>query len=192
MVYWRFDEESPPALTLVARVRGNPERALTLLRDVVRSVDPAVPVYDVKTLERRLSDTLARPKFYTQATFFLGGLAALVAAAGIFGSAARSVSQRRREMGIRMAIGATSRQVRALVLRETITPVTVGVGIGIGGALASGRYLEHLIGNTGSVTPGVCIAAAVLMLGIAAVAAWRATARVLSIDPAEAVRVDLL
>ena len=145
MIYWRVDEEPPPALTLVARVSGDAKAALAVCRDAVRAVDPAVPVYDVKTFERRLSDTLAKPRFYTECLFFLGGLAVLVAVAGVYGSAARAVAQRRREMGVRLAIGATSWQVRALIVRELLAPVTAGAGAGIAGALVTGRYVEHLI-----------------------------------------------
>ena len=190
MTYWRVDEEPPPALTLVARVSGDAKAALAVCRDAVRAVDPAVPVYDVKTFERRLCDTLAKPRFYTECLFFLGGLAVLVAVAGVYGSAARAVAQRRREMGVRLAIGATSWQVRALIVRELLAPVTAGAGAGIAGALVTGRYIEHLIANAEPVALPMCIAAAGLLVAITGAAAWTATSRILSINPAECVRSE--
>lgn len=190
MAYWSIEEEAPPTLTLVARVRASGEASIAMCRDAVRSVDIGVPIYDVKTLERRLSDTLARPRFYAEATFLLGLIAVVIAVAGIYGSAARSVAQRRREMGIRMAIGATNRQVRSLVLREVLIPAAAGAGAGIVGALAGGRYIRSLIANAEPITLEVCTAAAVVLLSIAFAAAWRATTHVSSIHPAEVIRVD--
>lgn len=190
MIYWRIDEEPPAALTLVARVTRDAKSALAVCRDAVRALDPAVPLYDVKTFEQRLADTLAKPRFFTQSAFFLGGLAALVVVAGIYGSAARSVAQRKRELGVRLAIGATRWQVRALIVRELILPVTVGVGAGIAGALVTGRYVEHLIANAEPVALRTCMAAAALLVVITSAAAWIATSRILSINPAECVRSE--
>jgi len=190
MVYWPARDEPPSALTLAARVRGDAAQSLAACRDAVRSVDAGVPVYDVKTFEQRLSEALARPQFFTQATLFLGALAMFVAATGIYGTAVRSVAQRRREMGVRMALGATSGQVRTAVLRQTLAPIAVGALAGAVGALGARRYVGHLIVNAEPVTWPVCVAAALVLLGVAAVATWRATARVVAIDPAEAVRAD--
>ncbi len=93
-------------------------------------------------------------------------------------------------MGIRMAVGATSQQLRALVVREVLLPVGVGAVAGVAGALATGRYIQHLVVHAEPVTWEMCLAGAALLLGVAGSVAWRATAQVVSIDPAEAIRVD--
>jgi putative ABC transport system permease protein len=121
-IYWPIEEEPPPALTLVARVHGKPEDFLAQVRDDVRAVDTQVPVYDVKTLDQRLNDVLARPRFYTISTLFLSGLAILLAVIGIYGTAAHSIAQRRQEMGVRLAIGASSGMVREMLPLKALRP----------------------------------------------------------------------
>ncbi|MCL4849883.1 MAG: ABC transporter permease [Bryobacteraceae bacterium] len=190
MIYWPVEEEPPPHLTFVARVNGNARMYLARCRDVVRAVDPEVPVYDVKTLEQRLADMLARPRFFTTATLVLTLIAFLLAAAGIFGTAAHSVAQRSHEMGVRMALGASHIRLRALLLRESVAPVLAGAAAGIAVAVAGGRSLEHLVENARPVEIWTCAAAACLLVIAAAGAAWLATARLLAIRPADAVRAE--
>jgi predicted lysophospholipase L1 biosynthesis ABC-type transport system permease subunit len=189
-VYWPVGEEPPAALTFVAKVGGPVDAALPALRDAIRGVDPGVPVYDAKTLEQRLSDVLARPKFYTTATLFLAALAVLLAAVGVYGSAAYSVANKKRELGIRMALGASCTRIRGMMLRENLGPMALGIVAGIAGAIAAGRYLEHLLVNASR--PGVwtCAAAAAFLIFIGLAAVWTATTRVLAIHPAEAVRAE--
>jgi len=189
-IYWPIEEEPPPALTFVARVRGRPEAYLSRCRDAVRGVDREVPIYDVKTLNQRLADTLSRPKFYTTATLFLAVLAVLLAAVGIYGTAAYSVAQRRHEMGIRMAVGASYQRIRSMMLRESLAPIVCGMAAGIAGSIASGRYLGHLLENAARTQLWTCTAAAGFLLLTGLVAAWSATARVRAIDPADAVRAE--
>ena len=131
-VYWQIQEEPPPALTLVAKVSGTGEDFLARCKAAVASVDRTVPVYDVQTLEERLSETLSRPKFYTNATLFLALLATLLAAAGIFGASAYAVAQRQQEIGIRVAIGATHQRIRWMIMLQSLTPVALGTVAGIG------------------------------------------------------------
>jgi len=187
-IYFPVEEEPPPALTLVARVPGQAATYLAKCRDTVRSVDPQVPVYDVMTLDQRLDTMLARPRFYTTATLFLAGLALLLAAVGIYGMAANSIAQRTQEMGVRLALGASYHRVRAMLLRESTLPVLAGLAIGIGGAAASGQFLAHLIENAQPPDLWVFLAAAAVLLLIGWSASWTASARVLSIEPAVAVR----
>jgi predicted permease len=187
-IYWPVEEEPPAALTLVARVQGQAEAYLARCRDAVRAADPEVPVYDVLTLDQRLSSQLARPRFFTTATLFLAALALLLAAVGIYGMAANSVAQRTQEMGIRMALGASYRRIRIMLLRETALPIAWGLAFGIAGAIASGRFLEHLLENAQPAQPEIFLAAAGLLLFIGLSACWAASARVLAIEPALAVR----
>ena len=189
-IYWPVREEPPAALTLVARVTGQAEAYLTRCRDAVQSLDRDVPVSDVMTLDERLAAVLARPKFYTTATMFLAALAALLAAVGAYGMASYSVAQRTHEMGVRMALGASYERIRAMLLRENLMPIGCGLTPGIAGAIASGRLLEHLLENARAPELMTCLAAAGLLLFIAFLACWRASARVLAIEPAIAVRAD--
>jgi putative ABC transport system permease protein len=189
-IFWPVEEEPPPALTFVARVSGLAEAALPACRDAIRGVDTGVPVYDAKTLEQRLSDVLARPRVYTTATLFLTALAVLLAAVGVYGSAAYSVANQKHEMGIRMALGASYMRIRAMMLRENLGPMAAGVAAGIGGAIASGQYLGHLLVNASQPGLWTCAAAAAVLMFIGFGAVWTATSRVLAIDPAAAVRAE--
>ena len=189
-IYWPIQEEPPAALTFVASVTGQPEAYLARCRDAVRGVDPEVPIYDVKTLDQRFDEVLSRPRFYTTATLFLTLLAALLVAVGIYGAAAHSIAQRKHEMGIRMALGASYQRIRSMMLRESLIPIIVGAASGIILSLASGRYLDHLLENAVQPTAWTCTAGAVLLLLTGLTAAWSATGRLLSIDPADALRAE--
>jgi hypothetical protein len=189
-IYWPIEEEPPPALTLVARVDGSAEPYLARSRDAVQTVDRSIPVYDVKTIEQRLADVLARPKFYTTATLFLALLAVLLAAVGIFGTAAYSIAQRRHEMGVRMAVGASYQRIRNMIVRESMGPIIYGTIAGMVFAFASGRYTEHLLENASAPGALITITAAGLLLLAGLVAAWSATGRVLAIDPLDAIRAE--
>jgi ABC-type antimicrobial peptide transport system permease subunit len=142
------------------------------------------------TLDQRLSTVLARPRFYTTATLFLAALAVLLATVSIYGTTLYSVAQRTQEMGIRMALGASYGRLRAMMIRENAVPIAGGLIPGIGVAIASGRFLEHLIENGRRPEPLVSVAAAGLLLTIGILASWAASARVLAIEPATAVRTD--
>lgn len=189
-IYWPTQEEPGPALTLVARVDGPAEAYLARCRDAVRSADRSVPIYDVKTLDQRLAEVLARPKFYTTTTVFLGLLAVWLATVGIFGTAAYSIAQRRHEMGVRMAVGASYLRIRNMVVRESFIPIIYGTAVGVIFSITSGRSLEHLLEN--APPPGIwmTIAAVMLLLATGLLAAWSATRRVLAIDPLEALRAE--
>jgi putative ABC transport system permease protein len=189
-VFWPVEEDPPPALTFAGRVRGRADAVLPAFRDALRSVDPGVPVYDAKTLEQRLADVLARPKFYTTAILFLTALAVLLASAGVYGAAHFSVANQEREIGIRMALGASAGRIRGMILRENLGPMVIGLAGGTGGAIAAGQYLGHLVVNAAPPGLGTCAAAAALLALMGFGAVWTATARVLSIDPADAVRAE--
>jgi putative ABC transport system permease protein len=188
--YWPVQEEPSPTLTFVANVHGDSSRFVAICRDAVVGIDRNVPVYEVKTLDQRLSETLARPRFYTISIFFLGCLAMLLAIIGVFGTSSRAITQREHELGIRMALGASTVNVRAMIIRESLTPIGVGIIIGISGAIGSGTILQHLF--VGAKAPGIstCVLASIFLLAVVLVAAWSATTRVLAIDPIDAIRAE--
>jgi putative ABC transport system permease protein len=188
--YWPVQEEPPPALTFVAEVHGDSSKFLATCRDAVIGLDRGVPVYEVKTLDERLSETLGRPKFYTSSVLFLGCLAMLLAIIGVYGTSSRAISQREHEFGVRMALGASTGNVRTMIVRQSLTPISVGIIVGIVGAIGSGPLLQHLF--LGAKTPGLptCVIASILLLAAALIAAWCATTRILAIDPIDAIRAE--
>ena len=189
-IFWPIQEEPPAALTFVARIAGQPEVYLARCRDAIRATDPRVAVYDVKTLEQRRDEVLAKPRFYTTAMLFLGLVALLLAAAGVYGTALYVIAQRKREMGIRMALGASYRTLRGTLLRQSALPVAAGLLCGIPAALGCARFLSHLIFEANAPAATTLIGACVVLLAVAVLAAWRAGARVLAIDPLEAIRAE--
>jgi len=171
-------------------VTGDPSTYLARARDVIRSVNSRVAVFDAKTLADRRDEVLGKPRFYTTATMFLGVLALLLAAAGIYGTALYSIAHRRREMGIRMALGASNGKLRATLLRNSLVPVAAGLICGVPAALASTRLILHLVSAAKGPDPLSVVGAGVILLAVAGIASWRAGAHLLSIDPLAAIRAE--
>jgi hypothetical protein len=180
----------PARLTMVARVNGNAEAYLPVCRAAVQSVEPKVPVYDVKTLAARLSESLATPRFYTAAVGFFSGFALLLAVSGIYGAATYLILQRTDEIGVRLAMGAPPERLRASLLRQSITPVIAGALAGFAVVAALGHPAEQLIPTADPVGPIECALAAVMLAATASFAIWLATKRIVRLDPMRVLRAD--
>jgi putative ABC transport system permease protein len=176
--------------TIVARVDGSAEDRLAMVRDAIRSVDPQVPVFGVKTMEQRLDEALVRPQFYSTAVLCFAGFALLLAVIGIYGVVSYAVAQRTHELGIRMALGTTSGRLRSVLLRQGLIPVAAGAVPGVAGAALSGRLLENLIAGAKSIDIYTCVFAVLLLAAIAALSIYAATRRIARLDIAEVLRAD--
>lgn len=189
-VFFPFDRYFANSATFVARVSGNAKDSLAACRDAVQSVDREIPLYGVKTYQQRLDETLAVPRFRTIVFLFFGGFALLLAVAGIYGVSSYSITQRRREIGIRIAIGASAQGVRTMILRQALWPIGAGILIGLAGAAWQGRVLEHLLAAAAPVDLAASAAAAALLAAVAIVAIWTATQRVLELNPVEVLKSE--
>lgn len=184
-------EQSPPGfVTFVAKTRGNPEQYLGLCRDAVQRTDRDVPVYDVKTLNARLADTLVGPRFYTSAILFFAVFALLLAMVSTYGVATQSIVQRTHEIGVRMAVGAAPGRIRRTLLRQSMLPVGVGMLAGVLGAAGLSGLLRHLIVNVESTGLWICAAAASVLICSTVAAVWTATDRIVRMDPTAALRAE--
>ena len=143
--------------TFVTRVNSRAEDRMAMIRDTIRSVDPQVPVFGVKTMEQRMSDALARPQFYRTAVFCFAAIALLLAVIGIYGIVSYAVARRTHEMGVRMALGNTPARLRLSLVRRGLIPVAAGAISGIAGAVLSGRLLGSLVAGTKSECRGICV-----------------------------------
>ena len=184
--------ESPGSFfsTFVARVDGRAEDHLAAIRDTIQSVDPQVPVFGAKTMEQRLDEIFAGPKFYRTAVWFLAGFAVLLAAIGIYGIVSYAVVRRTQEMGVRMALGTTPIRLRVLLLRQGLLMVAAGAIPGIAGAQITGRFLETLIDGA---RPVAMVTSAGLVLFFALVGSasiWAATRRIAELDVAAILRTE--
>jgi ABC-type antimicrobial peptide transport system permease subunit len=178
------------AVTIVARVDGGGEDRIAAIRETVKSVDPKVAVFDVKTMDQRLEEALMRPRFYSVAGFFFAGFALLLAVLGIYGVVSYAVAQRRHEMGVRLALGTTSGRLRLAMLSEALATVGVGAVPGALGALLGGRFLTVLVDGAKPIGPAASVAAAALIAVSAAVAVWSATRRIVHLDVMDVLRVE--
>jgi putative ABC transport system permease protein len=177
------------SLNLLLRVQtGDPAALVSVVRDAVRTVDPALPVFGVSTMEEGLGRTMAQARFNTVLMTTLGGSALLLAALGIYSVIAWLVAQRTREIGLRMALGASTSGVIRQMTLHGLKPVAVGLCAGLVGALAAGRVLEGQLFDTGARDPIAIGSVVVLLLVVSALAsivpAWRAA----SVDPSSALR----
>jgi putative ABC transport system permease protein len=176
--------------TFVARVNGRAEERLAMIRSAIQSVDPQVPVFGVKTMEQRLDDTLARPRFYRTAVLCFAVFALLLAVIGIYGIVSYTVAQRTHEMGVRMALGTTPVRLRVSLLRQGLIPIAAGAIPGIAGAALSGRLLESLVDGAKSVNATTYAASVLFIASIAAIGIWVATRPIAQLDIAEILRTE--
>jgi len=176
--------------SLVVRTTGHPALAAAALREEVRRVDPEQGLLSVRPMEGVVADSIARPRLQA---VLLGGFAALalvMACLGLYGALAYSVEQRRREVGVRVAIGATPRRILGLVLGEGLRLTGAGLAIGLLLALALTRYLSALLFGVTPTDPAVYLGVGTLLLAVAAAASYAPARRAMGVDPVVALRDD--
>jgi predicted permease len=189
-LYVPFAQVPQSMMMLAARVTGTPESLAAAVRSAVQSVDPAQPVYHVKSLDRLLGESMAPQTMAASVVALFSGLALLLAGVGTYGVLSYAVSQQTREFGLRMALGASRGDLLHLVMRRGLRLVLGGVILGVAAALAVTRLMAGALYGVGAGDPVTYagVAAALTLVGIAAcvVPAWRAT----RIEPVTALRAD--
>jgi len=153
-------------------------------------VDPQVPVFGVKTMEQRLDEVFAAPKFHRTAVWIFAGLALLLAVIGIYGIVSNAVVQRTQEMGVRMALGTTPVRLRAMLLRQSLLMVAAGAIPGIAGARLTGRFLENLIDGAKSVDMATSVGVVLFLALVASMSIWTATLRIARLDIIAVLRTE--
>ncbi|HEY2713706.1 MAG TPA: ABC transporter permease [Chthoniobacterales bacterium] len=177
--------------SLVVRANTSRPAALTgSIREVLRQVDPGLPLTRVKMFEDYISDSLARPRFNAFLLSLFAGVALLLTAIGIYGVMAYSVAQRRHEIGIRMALGAQKSDVLRLVVGGGMRLTAFGVVIGVAAAFALTRLLGNLLYGVGAFDGLTFGAVALLLAGIALVACWLPAQRATAVSPLVALRTE--
>ena len=179
-----------PMSTLVVRTVGDPKPLAGAIRDQVLAVDPNQPVFDVKTMEERVAVTLETRRFAVVLLGIFSGLALLLAAIGLYGVLAFAVSQRTREIGIHMALGARTRDVLLMVIRQGMALVVIGVVLGMAGAYAVTRTIRSLLFEVGTTDPLTFVLVSALLAVVGFVACYLPARRATKVDPLVALRYE--
>ena len=185
--YWQFTE---PGMTIVLRTAGDPALLSAPLRQAVAAIDRAVPVAGLGTLDAIVADSIEQPRFFALLAGAFAALALILAAIGIYGVMAYVVSQRTSEIGVRMALGATSREVFRLVLGDGLRLTAIGLVIGVAGSIGVGRWLKSQLFGVGSGDWPTMAATALLLLAVAAVACLVPARRAMRVEPMTALRAE--
>jgi ABC-type antimicrobial peptide transport system permease subunit len=181
---------APRDFAFVVRASGAPEALAPAITRVLRKVAPAVPLYAGQPMTEVMTHARARTSFLLLLLAAASMIAMALGAVGLFGMCAYMVSLRRREIAIRLALGATPSDVRQLVGRQGAGVAMAGVVCGVAGALAATRVLAGLLFGVSPIDPLTLAGAAAAMFAVAAVATWLPARRAAGVDPAEALRAE--
>jgi ABC-type antimicrobial peptide transport system permease subunit len=173
---------------VVARTAGDPADLMTEARQVVRSLDPALPAYSMNTLEDVISESIAPRRFPMLLLGVFAAIAVGLAAVGLYGVVAYGVSLRTQEIGIRMAIGAGRGDVLRMIVAGGMRVALIGVIVGIAGALVLSRLLRTMLFGVTIVDPASYIAPALMLLVVATLACYIPARRAMRLDPLSALR----
>ena len=177
--------------TLVVRADGEAERLAPAVREAVRALDPEMPLYDVKTLEQLVAGrSLLLPRLAAQMALLFAGAAVLLAMVGLYGVVAFSVARRVREIGIRMALGASRPRIVLMVMKDGASLALLGVSLGLLGALATTRVLASVLFGVGATDLATFASVSALLLGVAALAAFVPARRATAVDPLSSLRSE--
>jgi putative ABC transport system permease protein len=181
-----------PFSQMVAIVKTNsePRSFIPAMTKQVAAMDPDIPLFAVKSMEEYMSASVAAPRFSTTLLTIFAGVALVLTIVGLYGVMSYSVAQRTNEIGIRLALGAQSRDVLLMVVKQGSTLILLGLVIGLAGAYALTRLIESLLFGVTAKDPFTFAAVAVLLAVVALIAcyipAWRAT----KVDPLDALRYE--
>jgi putative ABC transport system permease protein len=178
------------AANVTVRVASDPLSVAPALRQLISEIDKSQPVYDVKTLEEALADSIAPRRFNLYLIGTLATVALLLAVIGVYGVIAYSVAQRTHEIGVRMALGATRSEVIGMVVRQGLGVALAGIGTGVAGAYLLTRMMESLLYQVKPTDPQTFAAVAIALALTALIASWGPALKAALIDPVIALRCE--
>ena len=185
-----LQSDYPVSVAFYVRTAVDSSSMFNTLRSKVRELDAAMPVYEMKTLERQLDETLSTERLIAALSAAFGVLATVLAALGLYGVMAFVVARRTREIGLRMALGAPRSQVVWMVMRETMTLVAIGLAIGVPAALAVSKYVSKQLYGVQPTDIWSAAAALIILSLVAAGAGFLPARRASTIDPILALRYE--
>ncbi len=177
-------------MELVVQVDGDPTELVAPVRSVMRQIDPALPIAKSRPVAEVLADSMARTSFTLVMLGAASSVALLLGAIGIYGVISFVVSQRTQEIGVRIALGASSGTVQSMVVRRGMILATIGILVGIAAALGTSSVLASLLYGVSALDPATYIAVTAALATVALMASWLPAMRASSIDPVEALRAD--
>jgi len=189
-VYLSFVRQPQLRMTLVAEVDRPPEEIARRVRGIVRDIDPQLAVYDIKTMNQRVYESLALYRFSTLLLVVFAALALLLAVMGVYAVMAYTLAQRRREMAVRLVLGAEPRQLVAMLVRRGMRTAAIGIAVGVALSPLVGAGLSALLFGGTWIDAGVLVAAAVGVFAASSVACLVAARHVVDIDPGLALRAE--
>jgi putative ABC transport system permease protein len=175
---------------VVVRTKSDPAPLTGRIAKEIQALDPELPAFDLRTMEGRLSDSLARRRFAMFLLTVFAVVALLLAAIGVYGVMAYSVNQRRHEIGIRMALGAQPGKIMQMILTRSFLLVAVGVVIGIGGAFALTRFMASLLFGVSATDIRSFLIPTLLLAAIGLLAGYFPARRAAKVDPMIALRSE--
>lgn len=185
-----FQEDRPSAVTLHVRALGSPSLLAPRLRDELRRLDPTLPVHTVRTIAQQIDASLRQDRMMATLSGWFALVALFLTCIGLFGTVAYGVERRLREIGIRLALGATRAHVLRVVVGGTLALVGVGAAIGAALAFASTRVVQSLLFNLSPTDPLTLSASVAALIAVAAVACYLPARRATTVDPLAVLRRD--
>jgi putative ABC transport system permease protein len=189
-MFWPYYQLPLSFSTFVVRTSGDPEGMTSGVRRAMQDIDEALPLYDIKPVNEVISESVAPRRFNMLLLSIFAALALVLAAVGLYGVISYSVSQRTREIGIRMALGANHMSVLRLVVGQGMILALVGVGIGVIASFFLTKFMATLLFGVSATDPLTFVAISVLLIGVSMVASFIPARRAMKVDPMVALRYE--
>lgn len=184
----RQDLSHLTTLCVAVRTAGNFPGLIARVRDEIRAIDPALPILSIDSIEQDIDKTLVQERMIAWLSAFFGGLALVLACVGLYGVMSYTTARRTSEIGVRLALGATSGNVLGMVLKESLLVVGIGIALGVPATLAAARGAESRLFGISTSDPATIGGAALLMIAVGVAAAYVPARRASRVDPLVALR----
>jgi putative ABC transport system permease protein len=189
-IYVPHGQDAMRRMTVVLQGDGELNLLIPAVRDLVRELDPGIPLAGVAKVEDLLADQLSERRFTTWMLGGFSGLALFLALVGVYGVISHAVASSLRELGVRLALGATPGEITKLVIRQGLRPVFAGLLLGVPLALLLSRLLASLLFEVSTFDPAIYLVISVLLIGVSIIAAYLPARRASAISPTEVLRND--
>ena len=188
--YLPIAQQPQNELVALLRTALSPKSLEKPVRDIVASLDPSQPAFEFKTMQERVEETWATPRLMSFLLVCFAALALSLAVVGLYGVMAFNGLRRTREIGVRLALGARREQISAMMLRQGMRLLAIGLFVGFVGAIALSRVIRSLLFNVNASDPAIYLTVVVLLCGAAVVACWIPARRASRVDPMVTLRAE--